>query len=80
MQNLALEVVEQVYRANEVFVSGENREQAGAKRLDMQHGALTSAKLLGYMALLAREQGCIIPKQYEQITKMISDVQSLLGA
>ena len=80
MQNFALEVIEQAYRANEVFVAGGNREYASAKRLDLQHDALTSVKLLGYMALMAREQGCILPKQYEQITKMISDVQNLLGA
>ena len=80
MQNLALEVLGQIYRANEIFVSGENREQASAKRIDRQHGALTSVKLLRYMALLAREQGCILPKQYEQITKQVSDYQTLLGA
>ena len=80
MQNLALEVVEQAYRANEVFVSDERHDQTSTKRLDIQHGALTSVKLLGYMALLAREQGCILPKQYEQITKLVSDCQNLLGA
>ena len=80
MQNLSLEIIEQTYRANEVYMAGESREQAATKRLDYQHGALTSAKLLGYMAMLAREQGAILPKQYEQITKMVSDVQNLLGA
>lgn len=80
MQNLALDMIERIYRANEVYMAGPTREQAAAKRLDLQHGALTSAKLLGYMALLAREQGCILPRQYEQITKLISDCQNLLGA
>lgn len=80
MQNLALEIIEQAYRANEVFMTGANREQSAAKRLDYQHGALTAAKILGYMSLLAREQGAILPKQYEQITKLVSDCQNLLGA
>jgi len=80
MQNLTLDIIEQTYRANEVYTAGSGREQAAAQRLDYQHGALTSAKLLGYMALLAREQGCILPKQYEQITKLVSDCQNLLGA
>lgn len=80
MQNLTLDIIEQIYRANEVYMAGQNREQSAAKRLDYQHGALTSAKILGYMALLAREQGAILPKQYEQITKLVSDCQNLLGA
>ena len=80
MQNLSLEIIEQAYRANEIYMAGENREQAAATRLDYQHGALTSTKLLGYMALLAREQDAILPKQYEQITKLTADCQNLLGA
>ncbi|MDR3298696.1 MAG: four helix bundle protein [Candidatus Accumulibacter sp.] len=80
MQNLALELIEQTYRANEVFVQGEERAAAQVKRLDLQHGALTSVKLLAYMALLARGQGCLLPKQYEHIAQLASDCQNLLGA
>ena len=80
MQNLSLEIIEQAYRANEVYMAGGNREQAAAQRLDYQHSALTATKLLGYMAMLAREQGAILPKQYEQIAKLVSDCQNLLGA
>lgn len=79
MQNLSLELIEQIYRANEVYLSGPDRDAAYARRLDLQHGALTSVKLLGYMALLAREQGAILPKQYEQITKLAHECQRLLG-
>lgn len=80
MQNLSLDVIEQIYRANEIYMAGSDREEAQSKRLDLQHSALTSVKLLGYMALLAREQDAILPRQYEQITKLVSDVQNLLGA
>ncbi|MDL2238420.1 four helix bundle protein [Christensenellaceae bacterium OttesenSCG-928-K19] len=80
MQNLALEIIERIYRANDVFMSGSDRGAAQRQRLDLQHGALTNVKLLGYMALLAREQGAILPRQYEQITKQVHDVQNLLGA
>ena len=45
-----------------------------------QHSALTDVKILAYISLLAREQGCILPKQYEQICKLASDCQYLLGA
>ena len=41
---------------------------------------MTECKLLSYMALVAREQGAILPKQYEQITSKVYDVQNLLGA
>lgn len=80
MQNLTLDVIEQTYRANEIYMAGPDREAAKRQRLDLQHSALISVKLLGYMALLAREQGAILPKQFEQIAKLVHDCQNLLGA
>ena len=79
LQNLSLDIVENIYRANEVFSQNKNI-QIMQKRLDFQHSALTSLKILAYISLLAREQGCILPKQYEQITKLVYDCQFLLGA
>lgn len=79
MQNLALELIEHLYRANEVYMASAN-SAAHEKRLERQHNALTCVKLLAYMALIAREQSCILPKQYEQITKLTSDCQNLTGA
>lgn len=79
LQSYALNTIENLYRANEVFAKGGDRKKA-AQRLDFQHQALTELKLLGYMAQLAMEQGCILPKQYEQITKKIHDCQNMLGA
>jgi hypothetical protein len=81
MQNLTLDIIENLYRANEVFVGTDGDVKAKTeKRLDFQHTALTSLKVLGTIAQIAREQGCILPKQYEQITKNIYDCQNLLGA
>ena len=77
MQNLAMDIIEKIYRANDVFVQGDSDMRI---RINMQHEALTATKLLGYIALLASEQGAILFKQYEQITKMVSDVQNLIGA
>ena len=79
LQSYALNTIESLYRANEVFVKTGGMEKA-AQRLDFQHQALTELKLLGYMAQLAMEQGCILPKQYEQITKKVHDCQNMLGA
>ena len=75
LQNLALDVIERIYRANEVhLVSGT------AQRLDLQHTALTDLKLLAYIAELAMTQGCLLPKQFEEIAKLTTDCQHLLGA
>lgn len=71
--------IENLYRANEVFVRNGEREKI-EKRVEYQHQALTELKLLSYMSQLAMEQGCILAKQYEQITKKASDCQNLLGA
>ena len=79
LQNYSLNIIENLYRANDVFVKAGDKEKA-AQRVDFQHQALTELKLLGYMAQLAMEQGCILPKQYEQITKKIHDCQNMLGA
>ena len=79
LQNYALDIIENLYRANEVFVKAGDREKA-QQRIDFQHQALTELKLLGYMAQLSMEQGCILPKQYEQITKKIHDCQNMVGA
>lgn len=79
MQNYALNTIENLYRANEVFAQRGDKEKA-ALRMDYQHKALTELKLLAYISQLAMEQGCILPKQYEQISKKASDCQNMLGA
>ena len=79
MQNLSLDVIENLYRANDTFVSGRNRE-AVKERLGYQHKAITSLKLLAYISFLACEQGCILPRQYEQISFLATGCQNLAGA
>ena len=79
LQNYALNIIENLYRANEVFLIKDN-PRTQERRRDYQRQAMTECRLLAYMAQLAMEQGAILPKQYEQITKKIYDVQNLLGA
>lgn len=79
LQNLSLEIIENLYRANDLFISREN-VQAKSRRLEFQQKALTAVKLLAYFSLLAAEEGCLLPKQYEQIAKRSTDCQNLLGA
>ncbi len=79
LQNLILSVIENLFRANDVFVS---KTDIGSQKegLTYQRNAMTELKLLGYIALLAMEQSCILPKQYEQISRQTADCQNLLGA
>ena len=79
LQNLSLDVIEALYRANDTFVTKDNPSSRD-KRLEFQHQAMTNLKLLAYFSLLAREQNCILPKQYEQISRQSADCQNLLGA
>ena len=79
LQNYALDTLESLYLANEVFVRASGSPEE-TQRLALQHKALTDLKLLAYLAELAKEQGCILYKQYEQITKLAYDCQNLLGA
>ena len=79
LQNLSLSVIENLFRANDVFVT-KTDIPAQKERLTYQRSAMTDLELLGYMALLSREQGCILPKQYEQIARHLTDCRNLLGA
>lgn len=79
LQNYALDIIESLYLANEVFVFRPGTAEYD-KRLELQHRALTQIKLLCYTAQLAMEQNCILYKQYEQITRQAFDCQNLLGA
>ncbi len=79
LQNLSLSIIENLFRANDVFVS-KNDMMAQKERIAFQRSAMTDLKLLGYFALLSMEQKCILPKQYEQIARQVTDCQNLLGA
>ena len=79
LQNYALDTTEYLIMANEVFVS-RGDALAVQERLGYQQKAMTRLKLLGYMAELAMKQQCVLPKQYEQITKQVFDTQNMLGA
>jgi hypothetical protein len=80
LQGYALDIVASFYRANEVYLSGPDVAVKARVRLDYQHEALTSAKLLGYVAQLSMEQGAILPKQLEVIARLLLDTQNLCGA
>ena len=79
LQNLSLSVIENLYRANDTFVSKEDMP-AREKRLSYQRETMTDLKVLSYFSFLAMEQKCILAKQYEQIATKSTDCINLLGA
>ena len=79
MQNLAMDVIENIYRANEVFISV-GRLNNAERRLEFQHRALTSLKILAFFSEMAMTQNCILLRQFEQIAKHTADCQNLVGA
>lgn len=83
MQNYALTIIENLIMANEIYVYNADKEvdkDALAERRKFQKSALTHIKLLAYISQVSMEQQCILPKQYEQITRKLYDCQNLLGA
>jgi len=80
LQNLSLSVIENIYRANDVLFGEKHGAIYYRERLEYQRKALTDIRILAYFALLAMEQKCILPKQWEQISKLTEDCRHLLGA
>lgn len=80
LQNYSLTVIEQLYKANHVFLGSSDRERQFEKGLALQHEAMTQLRLLAYLSMVARECQCILPKQQAQISSKIMDTQRLLYA
>ena len=83
LQNYSLTIIENLLSANEVRVlssKGTVRADRLEQRRDYQQKAFTNIKRLSFIAQVSMEQQCILPKQYEQITKKLYDCQNLLGA
>ena len=77
MQSSNIETLESL----RVKFLGKKGELTGIeRRLELQRNAMTDLKVLSYFSMLAMEQGCILPKQYELISRQASDCQNLLGA
>lgn len=80
LQNEALNIMEYLIRANEIYVKDKAQTENYRRRLNYQQEAMIELKILGYMAMIAREQECILPKQQEQIAKQLSECRRMLWA
>lgn len=80
LQNLSLYAMENLIRANEIYVKEKTQTESYRKRLEYQREAMIDFKVLGYMAMIAREQECILPRQQEQIAKQVSECRKMLWA
>ena len=79
MQGYVLDIVEELYYANDIYVTPASR--AGwAQRQAHQRKAMATLKLLSWVAQVSMEQGAIQPKQFQQISEQCWNTQNLLGA
>lgn len=77
MQNLCLDVVECLLQANFIRLDSlENKK----KREVFQKEAVVKLKMLGYISMMAETSGCILKKQYKQISMQIGEAINLIAA
>lgn len=77
MQNLSLNIIEYLLRANDVYIGGNNQKRNIAIRNEWQQRAITDLKILNYIGMVAMEQNCILHRQYKQIAQISSEVMAL---
>jgi hypothetical protein len=77
MQNKTMDALENLITAN--FIKLDSMAHIN-EREALQRQAVINLKICGYVALLAEEAGCIIAKQYKQISIMIGECINLAVA
>lgn len=77
MQNYCLDTLECLLEAN--FIRMETTENK-IKREELQKEAIVKLKLLGYVSMVAENSGCILKKQYKQISLQLSEAINLIVA
>jgi hypothetical protein len=77
MTNLCLDALQDMLRAN--FIR-QNTLENKTRREQFQTDAIVSLKMLSYIALLAENAGCILRRQYKQISALLGDAVILAAA
>ncbi|MBQ3683756.1 MAG: four helix bundle protein [Succinimonas sp.] len=78
LQNSSLSVPEYLIRTNETPLD-KRAPALYAESYSYQRKTMTELVLIGYLAVMAMEQNCILGKQCEQISGLITDCRNLLG-
>lgn len=77
MQNYCLDTLEYLLEANFIRM---DMPQNKALREDFQKKAIVKLKLLGYVSMVAENSGCILKKQYKQISLQLTEAINLIAA
>lgn len=77
MQNYCLDTLEYLLEAN--FIRMDSKENKIARE-DFQKKAIVKLKLLGYVSMVAENSGCILKKQYKQISMQLAEAINLVVA
>lgn len=74
MQNYCLDTIEYLLEANFIRMDSPQKK---LKREEYQKEAIIKLKLLGYIAMIAETSGCILKRQYRQISLQLAEVINL---
>ncbi|MCI8347185.1 MAG: four helix bundle protein [Bacilli bacterium] len=77
MKNYCLDTLENLLEAN--FIRMDSLENKN-KRAEFQKQAIIKLKLLGYISMLAEISGCILKRQYKQISIQVAESINLITA
>lgn len=80
MDDLAIEIVANVYKANDSFISGYDQANVFRRRLGFELDALSKVKILGTIARVASRNQCISKGEYGVLARLLTDCQNLIGA
>jgi hypothetical protein len=79
MQGYCLDILENLYLANELYIGPGCRPADVQERRGFQQHALARIKLLATVAEIACDRDAILPKQFAQMGKMTTSCQRLLA-
>lgn len=77
MQNYCLDTLEFLLEANFIKMDSQTNK---TKREELQKEAIVKLKLLGYVAMVAENSGCILNRQYKQISMQLAEAINLIVA
>lgn len=77
MQNYCLETIEYLLQANFIRMDSEENKKFREK---YQKEAIIKLKMLGYIAMVAQNSGCILLRQYKQISLQTGEAINLIAA